>query len=222
MQYCWEENKDKLGRQIFRIYGEGKEEIVIYCSVYTFWSRPRQALIITDSEGSRHLYLFGIDGENEKLTVEKAEISKPRRGNQSIIDMIDEETVNVKFFSYDWENFADEYNVFDKEYYKYETEAINVNNFVDEFIEFMDLHTGMIVDDMWFEGKTLFVDFNEIGMRRFRGYGTSGAMDVTMRTLLTLASIPNVERIRLLTDGENGFGGAHFPLGPIFNASNYQ
>ncbi|MCL1822935.1 MAG: hypothetical protein FWG44_01910 [Oscillospiraceae bacterium] len=221
--YYWEDETPQLGRRFFTLYGRRYEEtpFVFYCTIDQWWNDyPGQVFILTDNNGVKHSYLMGTDRESGKLIIEKKELLKLRHGNQSIIDMIGKETVDVKFFAYDTERESS-YYVDKKENYSYKNEVINVNNFADEFIHFMALHTGILVEDIWFEGKTIFIDLDGFGARNF-DMGSSGSKDITMRILLTLANIPNVERVKVLIEGLGNAGGAHFDFTPIFNASYYK
>jgi len=207
-----------LGEKTVNIYmGHQETSFVFYSTIGTWWNEPSRALVLIDNELNRHSFWLGIDRESGELIIEKADIPKPRHGNQTFIDMIGTETVAVRIFYYDWENFPG-YNVFDKESYAYTERTINVNNFVDEFVEFMK-----IVDDMWFEGKTLRVDLGAYSFGTWNSdFGTSGSMNIKMSLLMTLASIPNVERIDISIDGSRDAGGAHFDLTPIFDANYYR
>lgn len=73
-------------------------------------------------------------------------------------------------------------------------------NFVSEMIAAMDLDLDKQVMNMWFEGVSLYVDLDPEGATLSRG--TFGERVWYKELLLTVTSIPYVDRVVILVDGE--------------------
>jgi hypothetical protein len=209
-----------LGERIFNVKrGYVESSFVVYCTASVNKWFASYAVVLTDRHGETHTYFLKTDENDEELIVKKVEASRQRRGDQSFIDIIGKETATIRFFSYDSEKDPAINNPGNRDYYKYESEIINVNNFTEEFIHFMRLHTGIVVDDIWFEGFTVCVDLEEYDGERIGNGSLGTAISISM-ILMTVSTIPNAERIEILIDGKRWLWGGKFDFTQPFEVRN--
>jgi hypothetical protein len=207
-----EEVNHLLGQREFQVdgYRGGEMSTVIYYETYmTSWAT--RALVLTDWNGKTFTYLLYTDREREELIVERVDIPKQQRSDQSFIDMYGEiETVTVRFFT-----FCSDFT------YEYETENIKAANFTEEFIYYMYLHTGAIINDIWFEGNTICVDLCDYyEWTRFQG--STGVVIQMSQLLHTISSIPSAERIEFYLNGERNASVSKIGTLPIYFTEDFH
>ncbi|MCL2071832.1 MAG: hypothetical protein FWH07_06335 [Oscillospiraceae bacterium] len=220
-----DESEYTLGECILSVGVSHSPVILRYTGIERYYSRI--ALVLTEvmpyGDNTTHTYLIRDNGEhistdNESeweesnwLSVIKQEIPKKKRLNHSIIDMNPEATtLTVRFYAYDTEKDSAQNYIHDMEYYTYTEKEFSVENFAEEFTQYYS-----VVEDIWYEGKTICVN---LGM--LRGYGTTDGGQAYMSLMMTLASIPNVERIEV-KNREADFHGREL-TGVIINAGDYR
>jgi hypothetical protein len=122
----------------------------------------------------------------------------------------------VRFYTYDTVKDPLVMRVETIDSYKYVTEDIADDNFTADFIEKMLLHTGILIDRIWYEGDKLTADLNGPAAWVFDNGSTGGQIHCNM-LLFTLSSLPGVRKIEILVDGVSGVEGHHFNFTPIFD-----
>jgi hypothetical protein len=214
--YWYEERYLKMEtpdtRDTRRMYSSSSPGFTLYSTVYTsFWTKI--AIVLTDYSGHSYSYVVYHDEQKSKLSVERADILRHRSSNDGIKNVVgDSKNVSVTFYSFiDWP--FDEYTSI--------TENISVESFADDVIELMLVHTGIRINNLWYEGKKLCVDLNVFEGAKFN-MGSSGSAIRFHDLMYTLSSFPYVERIEVLVDGQRGVAADHFSFERIFEAQDFK
>ena len=130
--------------------------------------------------------------------------------------------IAINFYTHDTEKDPYVNNVQSKEYYRYETVNIESDNFNNDFIELMYIHTGIKIDGLWYEGDKLCVDLNKERTWQTFDNGSTGGMIYRQKLLFTLSSFPNIEQIEVLVGGLKGVAGSHFNFIPVFDVNEFN
>jgi len=121
------------------------------------------------------------------------------------------ETAEVKFF-----------RVFDYFIpYEYHIEHISYVNLLEDTIKFLNLHTGIEIINIFYQGSMLIVDLHPNFVTKM-DHGSLGGAVLSNMVLHTFASFPEVEEIKFLKDGMEGVSGWHFDLSGIFRAEDIR
>jgi len=95
------------------------------------------------------------------------------------------------------------------EAYLYNPEEIPTEQFRDEFIRLLYVHTDITACDLWFDGDRLYIDLHEDENSHFNR-GSTGSADRGIRLYKTLASVPGIASFEVHVGGIRGAYTSHF------------
>jgi len=103
----------------------------------------------------------------------------------------------------------------------YEVGQINAESWQEDVRRLMFEHTGIRLRDIWYDDRRLVVDLMPVeGI--VADWGSTGGYIHTLRLIHSLASLPDVEEIKVLVGGEAGHGGSHFDFSEAFRVNEAQ
>ncbi|MCL2375825.1 MAG: hypothetical protein FWC76_00375 [Defluviitaleaceae bacterium] len=124
----------------------------------------------------------------------------PRTGN-----------VAVRFYDFDDNTFEGTYI----------TEQIAAASWQEDVKRLMFEHTGIRLRDVWYEDRRLVVDLMPVE-GAIADWGSTGGHIHTLRLIHSLASLPDVEEIKVLVGGVGGHIGSHFNFIDVFRVNQEQ
>ncbi len=203
-----------LGRKIFDIWFPSSWDsgFLMYYSAYLTEYSPIRVLVLTDESGNANSYMLNKNKDGT-LKVEKVDIHKQKRGNDGVKHTLaGKEEITVKFYNAGDLNEYYEDGKLNYELMPYTDDTVSINNFADDMQEKMLKHSGIMIDDIWYEGTKLYVDLNIYEKYNFdRGSTASGSLHNNL--FQTLYCLPEIEKIEVLLDGERNVYASHFSFG---------
>ena len=86
-------------------------------------------------------------------------------------------------------------------------------NFFEEFIPLLHQHIGVKLLDAWYIGNRLYINWH---LEDFLSMGTSGEHSLYRALLMTLFSLPNVEEVVVLINGQSESGIDHMGVAEVY------
>ena len=120
-------------------------------------------------------------------------------------------TVSVTFYWYDELPFDyDDFNLMSSAEVELPADHLNA-----EFIRLIKEYSGISIDGIWYEGKRLCADLAE---EEARSFNMGSATGITRSNVLiaTLSTMPDVEEIEILINGQRGCFADHYNFDRIF------
>jgi len=133
---------------------------------------------------------------------------------QLLQDDLFDESFTMRFYNHD-----------DSEEYEYHDVEISPEDWQAQVISYMQVHTGILINDLWYEGDAgsdsssetnrLIVDLMPAAVVPF-DFGSTGSYARTRNLIDSLATLPDVTEIEVLAGGQRGVSGSHFSFSGIF------